>query len=362
MIKTAIFGIGNCASSLVQGISYCRQLGDTAQGVLFPDLGGYRPEDIEIVMAVDIDRRKVGKPLSKAIFEAPNNTMVFHADALFDTVTVAAGAILDGVAPGMLECDPELGFDPVSEGEATREDIIAMLRESGAAVAISFLPVGSQIATEFYAGCALEAGVAFVNAIPVLIASNPEWAARFAAAGLPVLGDDFKAQVGATIMHRALVSLFRTRGAEMDRSYQLNTGGNTDFLNMMDSGRLTTKRVSKTESVQSVTRSRFKDTDLRVGPSDYVPWLKDRKVAFIRMEGRLFGGATVNVEMRLDVEDSPNAAIMAMAAIRCARIALDRGDVGAIPDICAFLFKHPPVQMDDTVALGLIETYAAGHG
>lgn len=362
LIRTAIIGVGNCASSLVQGISYCRQLGDDAQGVLFPDLGGYRPQDIEIVMALDIDRRKVGKPLSEAIFQPPNNTMVFHDTPLFAGVTVATGAVLDGVAPAMLECDRDLGFDPVREGEATREEVIAMLRESGAQVAINFLPVGSQMATEFYAGCALEAGVAFVNAIPVLIASNPDWAARFAAAGLPVLGDDFKAQVGATIMHRTLVSLFRNRGAEIDRSYQLNTGGNTDFLNMLDSGRLTTKRISKTESVQSVTRNRFRDTDLRVGPSDYVPWLKDRKVAFIRMEGRLFGGAPVNVEMRLDVEDSPNAAVMAIAAIRCARIALDHGHAGAIPDVCAFLFKHPPVQMDDSVALQRIEAYAAGKG
>lgn len=326
--------------------------------MLFPQLGGYKPGDIEIVMAVDIDRRKVGQPLSRAVFALPNNTMIFHPEPLFDNVIVVTGAVLDGVSLSMRESDPEFSFEPVDSGEATREELIAMLRESGAEVAINFLPVGSQAATEFYAECALEAGVALVNAIPILVASNPVWSQRFAEAGLPVLGDDIKAQVGATIVHRALVNLFKNRGAELDRSYQLNTGGNTDFLNMLESGRLATKRVSKTESVQSAARKRFQDNDLRVGPSDYVPWLNDRKVAFIRLEGRLFGGAPVNVEMRLDVEDSPNAAVMAMAAIRCARIALDRKDCGAIPDICAYLFKHPPVQMDDSVAFERIQIYA----
>lgn len=362
MIRTAVFGIGNCASSLVQGISSVRRRGTDTPGIMFEKLGGYGPEDIEIVAAFDIDRRKVGQPLNEAIFAAPNNTLVFEDQPLFADVTVSAGQILDGIADTMLGADPDLCFEPIESGEASREDIIRQLKESGAEVAINFLPVGSQQATEFYAGCALEAGLAFVNAIPVLIASNDEWSGRFRAAGLPVLGDDIKAQVGATIVHRALVSLFKKRGADLERSYQLNVGGNSDFLNMMSAGRLTTKRKSKTESVQSVTRERLADNDLRVGPSDYVAWLNDRKVAFIRLEGLLFGGAPINVEVRLDVEDSPNAAALAITAIRAARIALDRGDCGALPDLCAYLFKHPPVQMDDGVALDSLLAYTENDG
>lgn len=357
MIATAIFGVGNCASSLVQGISYCRAEGEDPVGVLFPELGGYRPADIEIVAAFDIDRRKVGQPLSRAIFSKPNNTLVFHDEIDAGDVPVSPGSVLDGVPSSMLNYDQDRTFLPIAEGEATREQVVETLKASGAEVAINFLPVGSQQATEFYAQCAIDAGVAFVNAIPVLIASKPEWSSRFAEAGLPVLGDDFKAQIGATIVHRTLVDLFKIRGAEVDRSYQLNVGGNTDFLNMMDSGRTDTKRLSKTESVQSVAKRRFDDGRLRVGPSDYVPWLDDRKVAFVRLEGRLFGGAPVNMELRLDVEDSPNAAVMAMAAVRCARIARDRSLVGAQPDASAFLFKSPPVQTPDHEALALMRRF-----
>lgn len=346
-----MFGIGNCASSLVQGISSCRVDGADVPGIMFPDIGGYTPGDIDIVAAFDVDRRKVGRPLSEAIFSAPNSTLRFCEKPAFSGVTVSPGAILDGVSSLMRLEPPERSFLPIEFGEATREDVVAKLRSSGAEVAVNFLPVGSQAATEFYAECALAAGVAFVNAIPVLIASTKAWSARFAAAGLPLLGDDFKSQVGATIVHRALVDLFKNRGAELDRSYQLNVGGNTDFLNMMDADRLATKRRSKTESVQSATKTRLPDDQLRVGPSDFVPWLKDRKVAFIRLEGQLFGGATINLEVRLDVEDSPNAAIMAIAAIRLARVALDRKMSGALPDLCAYLFKHPPVQMEDAIAM-----------
>lgn len=359
LIKTAVFGIGNCASSLVQGIAYCRQAGEEAQGVLFPDLGGYRPGDVEIVAAFDVDRRKVGKPLSEAIFSKPNNTLVFHRQTGFDAVTVSAGVVLDGVSASMRNQAADDSFLPIEEGEATREEIVAVLKSSGAEVAINFLPVGSIEATEFYAQCAIDAGMAFVNAIPVFIASADKWAQKFTAAGLPVLGDDFKAQIGATIVHRALVELFGLRGATLDRTYQLNVGGNTDFLNMTDQNRLLMKRESKTESVQSAASERFADNDVRIGPSDYVGWLNDRKVAFIRIEGRLFGGAPVNVELRLDVEDSPNAAVMALTAIRCARIALDRNMAGPIADACGFLFKHPPVQANDHEAHRMLESFAA---
>lgn len=358
MIRTAIFGIGNCASSLVQGLSAIRNNDGDVPGILFERLGRYGLEDIDIVAAFDIDRRKVGKPLSEAVFAAPNNTLVFEPRTAFGNITVSAGAILDGVSGPMLHADPNLCFEPIETGEATKSDVIKVLKDSGAEVAVNFLPVGSQKATEFYAECALDAGVALINAIPVLIASDEGWSERFRAAGLPLLGDDIKAQIGATIVHRTLATLFKNRGGELDRSYQLNVGGNSDFLNMTSAERLTTKRKSKTESVQSVVKSRLADGDLRVGPSDYVAWLHDRKVAFIRMEGRLFGGAPVNIEVRMDVEDSPNAAALAGAAIRCARIARDRGDAGSIPDICAYLFKHPPVQMDDGNALDRLLGYA----
>jgi len=358
-IKTAIFGIGNCASSLVQGIAYCRQQGEDAVGMLFPDLGGYAPGDVEIVAAFDVDRRKVGKPLSEAIFSKPNNTLVFQPQTGFDAVPVSPGAILDGVSASMRNQPADDSFLPIEAGEATREEVVAVLKSSGAEVAINFLPVGSIEATEFYAQCAIDAGMAFVNAIPVFIASSDKWALKFKDAGLPVLGDDFKAQMGATIVHRALVELFGLRGAALDRTYQLNVGGNTDFLNMTDQNRLLMKRESKTESVQSAALNRFADGDVRIGPSDYVSWLDDRKVAFIRLEGKLFGGAPVNVELRLDVEDSPNAAIMALAAIRCARIALDRKLSGALPEASAFIFKHPPVQAKDHEAHRMLQDFAA---
>jgi myo-inositol-1-phosphate synthase len=238
------------------------------------------------------------------------------------------------------------------------DEVTRVLRESRAEVVISFLPVGSQQASEFYATCALEAGAAFVNAIPVFLASNAKWAAAFAKRNLPILGDDFKAQIGATIVHRTLAKLFDMRGAKLDRSYQLNVGGNTDFLNMMDSNRLVQKRQSKTEAVQSILNTRLNDEDVRIGPSDYVPWLNDQKVGYVRLEGRLFGGVPMNLEVRLSVEDSPNAAAMALAAIRCARIALDRKLKGAIADASAFLFKHPPQQVEDNEALQRLLDFA----
>lgn len=361
MIRLAIVGVGNCASSLVQGIHYCRARGDDAAGLFLPSLGGYTPADIEVVAAFDVDRRKVGRDLGEAIFSAPNCTARFFEAVPRGDVVVSRGPVLDGVSALMRNSEAERSFLPAGEVDPTAAEVVSVLKDSGAEVLISFLPVGSQRASEFYAQCALDAGLAFVNGIPVFLASDPGWAKKFASAGLPIVGDDFKAQIGATILHRALARLFSIRGAEIDRSYQLNVGGNTDFLNMMDMDRLSSKRLSKTEAVQSAVRRRLDDNDVRIGPSDYVPWLNDRKVAYVRVEGRIFGGVPVDMEVRLSVEDSPNAAAMALAAIRCARIARDRGVAGAVPDICAFLFKHPPQQLDDEVALQRLLAFAEGR-
>lgn len=358
MIRTAIAGLGNCASSLVQGIAYCRALGDEAIGLPMPVLGGYRAEDIEIVAAFDVDERKVGRDVSEAIFALPNCTAIFHKDVPKSGVKVLRGPTLDGVTSFMRNQAPERSFVPSTAKEPTAADVVKSLRDAKVEVMINFLPVGSQEATEFYAGCALEAGVAFVNAIPVFIASNSKWAQSFAARGVPLLGDDFKAQMGATVTHRTLAHLFDLRGAKLDRSYQLNVGGNTDFLNMMDSDRLTHKRHSKTEAVQSALVTRLEDNNVRIGPSDYVPWLNDQKVGYVRLEGRLFGGVPMNMEVRLSVEDSPNAAAMAISAIRCAKIALDKKLSGAIWQASAFLFKHPPRQIEDNEAQATLLAFA----
>ncbi len=357
MIKTAIVGIGNCASSLVQGLWYCKGA-DAPVSLPFPTLGGYAVTDIEVVAAYDIDARKVGRDLSEAIFAPPNCTYVFHRDVPHCGVTVERGPTLDGLAPHMQAQPAQSRFSESTAPALTEAEVVRQLVAAGCEVMINFLPVGAQEATEFYAGCALAAGVAFVNAIPVFLASDPVWAARFQARGLPLLGDDFKAQMGATVLHRALVNLFDLRGVVLDRTYQLNVGGNTDFLNMMDPARLTQKRQSKTESVQTAAGHRMADDDIRVGPSDYVPWLNDQKIGYLRLEGRLFGGAPVNLEVRLSVEDSPNAAAMALSAIRCARIALDRGLAGAIWEASAFLFKHPPRQVNDPEAYDLLRRFA----
>ncbi len=359
-IKTAIIGVGNCASSLVQGISYCRALGNQAVGVSFPVLAGYRPEDVEIVAAFDVDTRKVGKPLSEAIFALPNCTAIFHQDVAEHKLKVSRGPDLDGISAFMKNQPPEMSFVASPEPEMTKAEVVALLKDTGAEVMQIFLPVGSADAVAFYADCAIEAGCAVVNGIPVFLASNSKWAEKFTRAGVPVLGDDFKAQFGATIVHRTLAQLAGMRGVKIDRTYQLNVGGNTDFLNMMDGERLTVKRESKTESVQAAIDGRLNDPDIRIGPSDHVAWLKDRKVAFIRLEGQLFGGVPTNVELRLEVEDSPNAAAEALAAIRCAKIALDRGLKGPIPDASAFLFKHPPEQYSDGEAHRRLLEFADG--
>lgn len=360
MIRTVVVGLGNCASSLVQGIHYCRKHGEDAVAVPFPVLGGYRPGDIEIVGAFDVDQRKVDHDIGEAIFAQPNCTAIFHKDVPKTGVMVLRGPNLDGVTNFMRNQPPERSFVPSIAAEPTSADVIRQLKGMKAEVMISFLPVGSQAASEFYAGCALEAGVAFVNAIPVFIASNAKWAQSFKDKGVPILGDDFKAQMGATITHRTLARLFDVRGAKLDRSYQLNVGGNTDFLNMMDHDRLVQKRHSKTEAVQSALETRLEDHNVRIGPSDYVPWLNDQKVGYVRLEGRLFGGVPMNIEVRLSVEDSPNAAAMALSAIRCAKIALDRKLSGAIWEASAFMFKHPPKQIEDNDAHDLLVKFADG--
>ncbi|SEO57838.1 myo-inositol-1-phosphate synthase [Salinihabitans flavidus] len=360
LIRTAIVGVGNCASSLIQGVSYCRKMGDDAIGVSFPDLGGYTPADVDLVAGFDVDSRKAGKTLGEAALAAPNCTEIFHDDLGDQTAIVGRGPDLDGVSAFMLNQPEDRSFRTSPLPAMSKREIVDSLRAAGAEVVMIFLPVGSQKAVEFYVECALEAGCAVVNGIPVFIASNTVWAQKFREAGLPILGDDFKAQFGATIVHRTLTTLAQMRGVKIDRTYQLNIGGNTDFLNMRDHDRLATKRESKTEAVQSVMENRLENGDIRIGPSDYVPWLNDRKVAYVRLEGRLFGGARTNIELRLDVEDSPNAAAEALAAIRCARIALDRGLAGPINAANSFLFKHPPEQCEDTDAHERLMSFAAG--
>lgn len=361
MIRTAIVGVGNCASSLVQGIHYCRAMGSSAVGVPFPKLGPYAAGDIEIVAAFDIDGRKVGRDISEAVFATPNCTTVFYKDLPKTGVMVGRGPSLDGMTAFLGNQAPHRSFVPSTVAEMSADDVVAALKKAQVEVIISFLPVGSQLASEFYAGCALEAGAAFVNAIPVFLASNPKWGNAFRQKGLPILGDDFKAQVGATILHRTLAHLFDMRGAVLDRSYQLNVGGNTDFLNMMDHDRLVNKRESKTEAVQSALETRLTDENVRIGPSDYVPWLNDQKVGYVRLEGRLLGGVPMNIEVRLSVEDSPNAAAMALSAIRCARIALDRKLAGPVWEPSAFLFKHPPKQVADEDGQRLLLDFAEGR-
>lgn len=361
MIRTAIVGVGNCASSLVQAIHYCRVKGPDAIGVPFPKLGAYAPGDIEIVAAFDIDGRKAGKDISEAVFAEPNCTAIFQPNLPRHNVLVGRGPSLDGMTAFLGNQAPQRSFVPSTAPELTAAEVVSALKAAGTEVVINFLPVGSQQATEFYAGCALEAGAAFVNAIPVFLASNDKWANAFRQRGLPILGDDFKAQVGATVLHRTLAHLFDLRGAVLDRSYQLNVGGNTDFLNMMDHNRLLSKRESKTEAVQSALENRLADDNVRIGPSDYVPWLNDQKVGYVRLEGRLLGGVPMSIEVRLSVEDSPNAAAMALSAIRCARIARDRKLSGAIWEASAFLFKHPPRQVPDEEGQRLLVDFAEGR-
>ncbi len=356
-IKVAVIGVGNCASSLVQGVAYYRS-NNSSQGLIHDRIGGYGAGDVEFVMGVDVDTRKVGMDISEAIFAKPNNTAVFQERVPASGVKVMMGKILDGIADHMTD-HGDLGFKVSSEPEATRQSIVAELKTSGAEVLVNFLPVGSQEATEFYMECALEAGVAVVNCMPVFIASRPEWERRFAEKRLPIVGDDVKAQLGATIVHRVLSSLFGARGVNVERTYQLNTGGNTDFMNMLDRQRLGSKKTSKTEAVQAMLAQRLADENIHVGPSDYVAWQKDNKLCFLRMEGNLWGNVPMNLEMRLSVEDSPNSAAVVMDAIRCCKIALERGEGGALIGPSAYFCKHPPQQFNDDTAAQMVEEYIA---
>jgi myo-inositol-1-phosphate synthase len=356
-IKVAVIGVGNCASSLVQGVAYYRS-NNSSQGLIHDRIGGYGAGDVDFVLGVDVDARKVGKDIAEAIFAGPNNTTVFHANVPMTGAKVIMGKTLDGVAEHMTTAG-EKGFILADAPEATKDGIVAAIKASGAEVLINFLPVGSQDATEFYMECALEAGVAVVNCMPVFIASRPEWERRFAEKRLPIVGDDIKAQIGATIVHRVLSSLFGARGVEVEKTYQLNTGGNTDFMNMLDRQRLGSKKTSKTEAVQAMLATRLEDENIHVGPSDYVPWQKDNKLCFLRLEGNQWGNVPMNLELRLSVEDSPNSAACVMDAIRCCKVALERGEGGALIGPSAYFCKHPPQQFNDDVAGQMVEEYIA---
>ncbi|WP_375390955.1 inositol-3-phosphate synthase [uncultured Sphingomonas sp.] len=356
-IRVAVVGIGNCASSLVQGLEHYREGANDTVGLMHWDMAGYRPSDIKVVAAWDVDRRKVGKDVAEAIFAKPNCTAIFAPHVQPTGTVVRMGAVMDGIAEHMDEYQEDRTFVVAGADQPSKAEIVAELRRSGAEVMMNYLPVGSQKATEFYAECALEAGVAFVNNIPVFIASDPAWAARFEQAGVAIIGDDIKAQLGATIVHRVLTDLFAKRGVKLDRTYQLNTGGNTDFLNMSNRHRLTSKKISKTEAVQSVAAERLADENVHIGPSDYVPWQNDNKVCFLRMEGQLFGGVPMNLELRLSVEDSPNSAGVAIDMIRCAKIARDRGLKGVIDPASAYFCKHPRQQMTDDLAYDAVEAF-----
>lgn len=359
-IRVAIVGVGNCASSLVQGIRYYRPENNKPPiGLMHASIGGYGAGDIEIVAAYDIDRRKVGTSVYEAIFALPNCTTVFCNDMPAKGPLVQMGKVLDGVAKHMSEFPEHQTFIMSDQPEPTKAQVIQHLRDTGTEVMMNYLPVGSEIATRFYAECALEAGVAFVNNIPVFIASDPQWAARFAEKNIPIIGDDIKAQLGATITHRTLVDLFRMRGVEIKRTYQLNTGGNTDFLNMLERSRLASKKRSKTEAVSSIIGSDLGD-NIHVGPSDFVPWQKDNKICFLRIEGELFGNVPMNLELRLSVEDSPNSAGVAIDSVRCAKLALDRKQGGVLLGPSAYFCKHPLQQFRDEVAYRMTEAFIAG--
>jgi len=352
-IRIGIIGVGNCASSLVQGINYYRDSKDNepVPGLMHVELGGYRPEDIEVASAFDVAEGKVGRDVSDALFASPNNTFRF-CDVPSTGVTVQRGPTLDGIGKYLR--------GPVEESDAPVADVASVLRETKTDVLISYLPVGSERATEFYAEQALEARCAFINCIPSFIASRPEWSRRFEERGLPIIGDDIKSQVGATIVHRMLTNLFRERGVHLDRTYQLNFGGNSDFLNMLERDRLESKKISKTQSVTSQLDVPLEAGDIHVGPSDHVPWLADRKWAYIRLEGTTFGGVPLNVELKLEVWDSPNSAGVVIDAIRCARLALDRGIGGALEGPSSYFMKSPPRQFTDAEARRLTLEFIAG--
>jgi myo-inositol-1-phosphate synthase len=342
-VRVGIVGVGNCASSFVQGLAYYRDVtgNEPVPGLMNIEVGGYHISDVEVSAAFDVNASKVGQDLSDAIFAAPNNTQRF-ASVPRSGIVVRRGKTLDGLGKYLR--------DEIDEAPEDEADVTAILRESKTDILVSYLPVGSQKATEWYAERALEAGCAFVNCIPVFIASHPEWRRRFKERGLPIVGDDIKSQVGATIVHRVLANLFRERGVRLDRTYQLNFGGNTDFQNMLERERLESKKISKTQAVTSQLDIPLASNDIHVGPSDHVPWLTDRKWAYIRMEGTTFGGVPLNVELKLEVWDSPNSAGIVIDAVRCAKLALDRKIGGALTGPSSYFMKSPPQQFTDSEA------------
>jgi len=358
-IRIAIIGVGNCASSLIQGIYYYHhKKPKEVIGLMNWDIAGYKPYDIEVVAAIDIDERKVGKDVREAMFSKPNCTKVFFPDIPELGVKVEMGHILDGVAPHMKNYPAEQTFIIAKERPV---DCVKLLKESGAEIALNYIPVGSEEATRFYARCCLEAGVAFINCIPVFISSDKKFAQEFKKRNIPIIGDDIKAQIGATITHRTLAKLFKDRGVKLEKTYQLNVGGNADFLNMLVQERLKSKRISKTEAVQSVLdEKRLEKENIHIGPSDYIPWLKDNKLCFLRMEGKIFGEVDMNLELRLSVEDSPNSAGCAIDAIRCCKLALKRKIGGPLISISAYTMKHPPLQIPDGEAKKMVERFIAG--
>lgn len=361
-IRIALVGVRNCACALVQGLYYYRDgRPRDCTGLMHLDIGGYKPPDIEVVAAFDIDERKVGLDLSLAIFAPPNCTSRF-VDLVPETgVPVIMGKVLDGFPESMRVSEPDVSFVLASCPEPDREEVVKVLREAKTEILLIYLPVGSEKAAQFCAECALDAGAAVVNNMPVFPASDPEWARRFEERGVPIIGDDIKSQLGATIVHRGLADLFKQRGVELDRTYQLNVGGNSDFLNMLDRNRLASKRTSKTEAVQSVAGKNLDQRNVHIGSSDYVPWLQDRKICFLRMEGRIFGDVPVDLELRLSVADSPNSAGVVIDAIRCCKLALDRGQGSPLEGPSAYFMKRPPVQHPESHARLLTEAFISGN-
>jgi myo-inositol-1-phosphate synthase len=352
-VRVAIVGVGNCANSLVQGVHYYREASpkEFVPGLMHVDLGGYHVRDIEFVAAFDVDRKKVGLDVSEAMWASANNTVKF-TDVPPLGVKVARGMTHDGIGKYLA--------DVITKAPGETADVAGILKESRADVVVNYLPVGSEEATKWYVEQALSAGCAFVNCIPVFIAREHYWQGRFEKKGLPIIGDDIKSQVGATIVHRTLARLFRERGVRLERTYQLNFGGNTDFLNMLERDRLMSKKISKTRSVTSQLDYEIGDENVHIGPSDYVPWLHDRKWALIRLEGRGFGDVPLNVELKLEVHDSPNSAGIVIDAVRCCKLALDRGVAGALEGPSAYLMKSPPIQYTDPDARRLTEEFIEG--
>src|ERR1700759_2194090 len=352
-VRVAIVGVGNCASSLVQGLEYYKDATDDARvpGLMHVRFGDYHVSDVEVVAAFDVDAKKVGLDVSEAIFASENNTIKF-ADVPPTGVIVQRGHTFDGLGDYYREI--------ITESDDPAVDVVAALKEANVDVLVSYLPVGSEQADKFYAQCAIDAGVAFVNALPVFIASDPVWAKKFTDAGVPIVGDDIKSQVGATITHRVMAKLFEDRGVQLDRTMQLNVGGNMDFKNMLERERLESKKISKTQAVTSNVQREFKTKDVHIGPSDHVGWLDDRKWAYVRLEGRAFGDVPLNLEYKLEVWDSPNSAGVIIDAVRAAKIAKDRGIGGPVEAASAYLMKSPPKQLPDDIARTQIETCIEG--